>query len=62
MGEKVKRALKRLRFWRLMPKGENIKPKAKGPHHHQFKKNFSIDIFWVCLCSRIISKLVSKCI
>jgi hypothetical protein len=36
-GEKIKRALKRLRFWRLMPKGRNIKPKAKGPHHHQFK-------------------------
>jgi hypothetical protein len=37
MGEKVKRALKRLRFWRLMPKGRNIKPKAKGPHTTNFK-------------------------
>jgi hypothetical protein len=28
-GEKVKRALKRLRFWRLMPKGEKYSPKQK---------------------------------
>jgi hypothetical protein len=28
--------------------GENIKPKAKGPHHHFkiFKMNFSIDVFF----------------
>jgi hypothetical protein len=27
-----------IRFWRFMPKGESIKPKAKGPHHHQILK------------------------
>jgi hypothetical protein len=28
--------------------GENIQPKAKGPHHHHFKEiemKFSIDVF-----------------
>jgi hypothetical protein len=28
-----------LHFWRFNAKGgENIKPKAKGPHHHQISK------------------------
>jgi hypothetical protein len=36
MEEKVKRALKRLRFLAINAKGgEILSPKAKGPHHHQ---------------------------
>jgi hypothetical protein len=47
MGAKVKRALKSLRFWRLIPKGEKVlSPKAKGPHHHLillvFRKFFNL--------------------
>jgi hypothetical protein len=38
-----------IRFWRFMPKGESIKPKAKGPHHHQILK-------------LMIFKLVSHCV
>jgi hypothetical protein len=37
MGEKIKRAPK-FSVFRINAKGgENIKPKAKGPHHHHFK-------------------------
>jgi hypothetical protein len=45
MEEKVKRALKRLRFWRLVPKGEKYSPKQKGPHHHQFQSFFKKEVF-----------------
>jgi hypothetical protein len=37
MREKVSRALKFSVFGLNAKEGENIKPKAKGPHHH-FKK------------------------
>jgi hypothetical protein len=38
--EKVKRALKRLRFWRLMPKeGEILSPKQKGRTTNPFFEN-----------------------
>jgi hypothetical protein len=41
MGEKIK-GLQRFPFLAINAKGgENIKPKAKGPHHHHFK-NFEI--------------------
>jgi hypothetical protein len=44
--EKVKRALKRLRFWRLMPKGERIlaqsKRTAPPPISKFLKEVFSI--------------------
>jgi hypothetical protein len=42
-----------------MPRGRNIKPKAKGPHHHT--TNFKIFKWYilVCLLSSIL-KLVSK--
>jgi hypothetical protein len=42
--------------------GENIKPKAKGPHHHHFKKNRNkalISIFQISIPQEIISQLVS---
>jgi hypothetical protein len=39
-GEKVKRALKRLRFWRLMPKGEKYSPEQKDRTTANFKVNF----------------------
>jgi hypothetical protein len=45
-GEKVKGS-QRLYFLQLMPKGRNIKPKAKGPHH-QTSKFFEMMIY-VCL-------------
>jgi hypothetical protein len=60
--EKVKRALKRLRFWRLMPNGRYIKPKAKGPHHHQFqslKRSFQL-VSQGKIFKRGFFKLVSK--
>jgi hypothetical protein len=39
MGEKVLRGLQRSPFLAINVKGgEIIKPKAKGPHHHHFKK------------------------
>jgi hypothetical protein len=38
MGEKLWKELQRSPFLALNAKGgENIKPKAKGPHHHHFK-------------------------
>jgi hypothetical protein len=40
--------------------GENIKPKAKGPHHHNFKKNQNevlIDIFHIGIYVMAISQL-----
>jgi hypothetical protein len=40
--------------------GENIKPKAKGPHHHNFKKNRNkvlIDIFHIGIYMMSISQL-----
>jgi hypothetical protein len=38
MGEKVLEGSRSLRFLAINAKGgENIKPKAKGPHHHYFK-------------------------
>jgi hypothetical protein len=40
-----------IRFWRFMPKGESIKPKAKGPHHHQILK-LMIFKFSISLCSK----------
>jgi hypothetical protein len=42
--------------------GENIKPKAKGPHHHHFKKiqnKVLIGIFQIGIPQEIISQLVS---
>ena len=44
MGEKVKRALKTPFLAINAKEGENIKPKAKGPHHHHFQK-FSVEYF-----------------
>jgi hypothetical protein len=44
-----------IRFWRFMPKGESIKPKAKGPHHHhQILKLMIFMIFkiGISLCSK----------
>jgi hypothetical protein len=39
MGEKIKKRLSTSPFLAINAKwGENIKPKAKGPHHHNFKK------------------------
>jgi hypothetical protein len=36
----MQKGSKVLRFFAINAKGgENIKPKAKGPHHHHFKKN-----------------------
>jgi hypothetical protein len=46
MEEKVKEGSQSLRFLRLMPKGREYYPKAKGPHHHTFRK-FLIDIFQI---------------
>jgi hypothetical protein len=43
-----------VRFWRFMPKGESIKPKAKGPHHHP---NFKTNDFQL-----VNFKLVSYCV
>jgi hypothetical protein len=43
-GEKVNRALKRLRFWRLMPKGERVLTQSKRTAPPPISK-FSIDIF-----------------
>jgi hypothetical protein len=38
MGRKVRKGLQRSPFLAINAKGgENIKPKAKGPHHHKFK-------------------------
>jgi hypothetical protein len=51
MGERVKRALKRLRFWQLMPKRERILAQSKRTAPPPISK-----------LSRIISKLVFKCI
>jgi hypothetical protein len=42
--------------------GENIKPKAKGPHHHNFKKirnEVLIDILHIGIYVMEISQLVS---
>jgi hypothetical protein len=47
--------------------GENTKPKAKGPHHHHFKKNrnkvligtFQIGIFQELVFQVMYSQLVS---
>jgi hypothetical protein len=62
MGEKVKRGSQTTPFLAINAKGgEILSPKQKDRNTTNLK-NFSIDIFWVCLCSRIISKLVSKCI
>jgi hypothetical protein len=39
MGEKILQGSQSLRFFSINAKGgEDIKPKAKGPHHHHFKK------------------------
>jgi hypothetical protein len=39
MGEKILGGLSKSPFLAINAKGgENIKPKAKGPHHHHFKK------------------------
>jgi hypothetical protein len=43
-----------IRFWRFMPKGEKVWPKAKGPHHHP---NFKINDFQL-----VNFKLVSPCV
>jgi hypothetical protein len=40
MGEKVLKGLTSSPFLAINAKGgESIKPKAKGPYHHNFKKN-----------------------
>jgi hypothetical protein len=42
MGEKIQ-GLSKSPFLAINAKGgENIKPKAKGPHHHHFKKKIEI--------------------
>jgi hypothetical protein len=50
-------------FLALNAKGEeNIKPKAKGPHHHNFKKirnEVLFDIFHIDIYVMAISQLVS---
>jgi hypothetical protein len=46
-GEKVTRAHKRFRFWRLMPNGEKYSPKQKDrttTNHHQFQ-SFLKEVF-----------------
>jgi hypothetical protein len=49
MGEKIFKELSKSLFFAINAKGgESIKPKAKGPHHHYFKKfrnEVLIDIF-----------------
>jgi hypothetical protein len=40
-----------------MPKGENIKPKAKGPHHQHFRKIRNKVL--IGIPQEIISQLVS---
>jgi hypothetical protein len=64
-GEKVMRALKRFRFWRLMPKGEKYSPKQKDHTTTNFKKflkKFSIGILFLIYFKLVwpLSKLVSK--
>jgi hypothetical protein len=44
MGEKAKGLSKVSVFGDSCQRGRNIKPKAKGPHHHQFK-NFQLIYF-----------------
>jgi hypothetical protein len=60
IGEKVLRGLSKSPFLAINAKGgENNKPKAKGPHHHNFKKNRNevhIGIY-VMAISRIVSNL-----
>jgi hypothetical protein len=61
-GESIQ-GLSRSPFLALNAKGgENIKPKAKGPHHHNFQ-NFRnevlIDIFHIGIYVMAISQLVS---
>jgi hypothetical protein len=39
MGERILKGLSKSLFLAINAKGGgNIKPKAKGPHHHNFKK------------------------
>jgi hypothetical protein len=61
MGEKVLRGLSKSPFLAINAKGgENIKPKANGPHHHNFKKNRNevlIDIFHIGIYVMEISQL-----
>jgi hypothetical protein len=58
MGENVKRALKRLRFGDSCQRGRNIKPKAKGPHHHTNFEILKIKVL-IGIPLEIISQLVS---
>jgi hypothetical protein len=61
MGDKRIKGSQKTPFLAINAKGgEILSPKQKD--RPPILKNFSIDIFWICLCSRIISKLVSKCI
>jgi hypothetical protein len=44
-GEEISLGLQSSPFWEINAKGgENIKPKAKGPHHHHFKKIQVFDV------------------
>jgi hypothetical protein len=59
-----KKGYQKTPFWRLMPKGINIKPKAKGPrttttNFKFFKIKFSLGIFQISIPLEIISQLVS---
>jgi hypothetical protein len=40
--------------------GENIKPKAKGPHHHF--KNFQNEFFNWCIFSKLVSNFQLICV